>query len=937
MRLQAESTLISQHVKPAKQAFSERMLEAAKRKMLVFMASCSFLIPNYAAPRPTTFTGPPAIKLSYVIENEQLQQHLQTLRNPAATEQQKMAALSGISTIYLQPGSTLTRDDIDETITTINGFVLGNHSLSTPILSAGCTATKDIFTSPAGLVTSDADSTLISLSSLVLDGQLSTYVRTAALAPMEKIFSRPDFSNTQGQFGTVLSMLEELLPDTNSPMSVRASSLDILTFVFSQSQEANVSAAQVKACLRETCAFVSSNPQNEDACAHGAFAISQIFARNLYSLIDNECVRTGLGAARVAAASGFESAMTYAIGFTGALFRTQYDAAITSQDMANGMELLASALASSSFNVMQGALFYLKTSLQGFIDFRADVSLTSLQSALTVVSNYLITEPDAYLKEQAIAAFQAGLNHKTAQFETGFLLNAMAKLKATADNASLPPGTREAAGGALLNCCFIRPEFFDAAPYSALFSLTSITARQMLANSPDWTEWGVNILGHTAPLESQVSDYKRMYAMAKANASTPIIASIFGTTGITYYNEFPQPLLQHLYDNRNSLTGKAPLFMVMTTHRGGAEMGQFITQDYVDKFDIRAIQPGSDTVMHAMLVSTSQRLGIEPKDVNASGPKFRMLTVSGHADANLIYLQPFITREDALLLQDMGRYFADGSRGFIYGCESMGIANPPHALPLGEMTAFNMKVQLFGAQMPMGGVDSTQFSFENGQWLISDIYLSNGVPRTSADYGNVPPLPMGEWTAVRINSSIQLNWSAQSNGNTEGFDVMRSTDGKTFERIGKMPKGNSNSYSFTDASPPQSDSLTYCITRRDGAPTHGDGSLNYSFARSETRTVNGVIGLGNTNEHQFEFSLLQNYPNPFNTQTIISYSIPKDEKVTLTLYNILGQQMATPINTLQKAGQHRITFDASNFASGIYFYTIEAGGSKSTKKMVLAK
>ena len=932
MRLQTENAI--PQVKPAKLPLRQRMLAKAKDWVLRYVISQSFLLPNYAASQPIAFTDAPSFKLGYVIENEQLQEHLATLRNPLATEQQKLAALSGISTIFLQQGGTLTHDDISQTISTLNGYVLGNHSLSTQVLTAGCGTTTDIFNSPANLITSDADSTLISLASLVTGGQGSTILRTAALQSMNQPFARAEFANTQEQFGTVLGMLQELLPDGNSPMSVRAASLEILTSVFSQSQEANVSAAQLKACMQEIGAFVSSNPQNEDACAHGAFAISQIFARDLQQLIDNECVGIGLETARIAMNSGYESAMTYSIGFTGALFRTQYNAVITSQDMANGMNMLTSALSSSSFNVRQGALFYLKTILQNFIDFRADVSLTALQSNLTAVSNYLVSEPDAYLKEQAIAALQAGMNHKTAQFTPQFISGMLATLKQTADNVSLPPGTRTAAGGALLNGCFVKPEFFDASPYSTLFNLTSATARQMLLNSPDWTEWGVNILGHIAPLESQISDYRRMYSLAKANPNAPVIAAIFGTTGITYYNEFSQPLLQHLYYNRNTLTGKAPLFWVMTTHRGGADMGSFITQDYLDRFDMRPIQPGSDTTMHAMLVNTASRLGIAPKDVNPNGAKFRLFTVSGHADANVIYLQPFITREDAALLKDMGRYFAEGSRGFIYGCESMGIANPPYALPFGEMVAVNMGIRMFGAQQPMGGVDSTAFAFENGQWAISDLYLD--VPRTSADYGIVPPLPMSGWTAVRVNgNTVQLNWSVQSNGNTEGFDVMMSTDGKVFERIGIVPKGSSNSHSFTDEN--AQGNRTYRITQRDGTPVHGDGSLHYSFSSPETRTVGGVIGIGNEQGQPRKFELLQNYPNPFNSSTIISYSIPKDEKVLLTFYNILGQEIATPVNGMQQAGQHTITFDASNLASGVYFYSIKAGEETAVKRMVLAK
>ncbi|MCX6772709.1 MAG: hypothetical protein NTV88_02970, partial [Candidatus Micrarchaeota archaeon] len=398
----------------------------------------------------------PNFNLRYVIENQELQQYLQTLRSPSATEQQKITALGGISQIYLNQGSTLTRDDISQTLSTINGFVLNNHGLGAPLLSSGCATTGDIFTSPANLITSDADSTLISLSSLVTDGQENISIRTAALQPMNQVFDRANFTNTQEQFGTVLGMLQTLLPDPNSPTSLKANALGVLTSVFSESQEANMSAAQVKACMQTIGTFVAANPSNQDACSSGMLAFEQMFGRGLPALIDNEDVRIGLETARIAMNSGFEYAMTYSIGFMGTLFRPEYNAAITSQDMKKGMDLLTSALSSTSFNVRQGALFYLKTILQNFIDFRPDLALNDLQSTLTSVSNYLAAEPDAYLKDQAISALQAGMNHKTAQFTSNFLSGILSTLKATADNALLPQDTRTAAGGAMLNGCFVK-------------------------------------------------------------------------------------------------------------------------------------------------------------------------------------------------------------------------------------------------------------------------------------------------------------------------------------------------------------------------------------------------------------------------------------------------------------------------------------------------
>lgn len=86
-----------------------------------------------------------------------------------------------------------------------------------------------------------------------------------------------------------------------------------------------------------------------------------------------------------------------------------------------------------------------------------------------------------------------------------------------------------------------------------------------------------------------------------------------------------------------------------------------------------------------------------------------------------------------------------------------------------------------------------------------------------------------------------------------------------------------------------------------------------------------------------EFSLSQNYPNPFNPSTLIKYEIPVGSNVSVTVYNLLGESVATLVNEYKTAGSYEIKFDASNYASGVYFYKIEAGAFSDIKKMMLVK
>jgi len=85
------------------------------------------------------------------------------------------------------------------------------------------------------------------------------------------------------------------------------------------------------------------------------------------------------------------------------------------------------------------------------------------------------------------------------------------------------------------------------------------------------------------------------------------------------------------------------------------------------------------------------------------------------------------------------------------------------------------------------------------------------------------------------------------------------------------------------------------------------------------------------------FALEQNYPNPFNPKTMISYQLAMNSKVELSIYNLLGQKVSTLVNKKQMTGNYTVEWDASGFASGIYYYHFKAGDFEQVKKMVLIK
>ncbi len=115
-----------------------------------------------------------------------------------------------------------------------------------------------------------------------------------------------------------------------------------------------------------------------------------------------------------------------------------------------------------------------------------------------------------------------------------------------------------------------------------------------------------------------------------------------------------------------------------------------------------------------------------------------------------------------------------------------------------------------------------------------------------------------------------------------------------------------------------------------------DGNLT----ATSTRTIKAsdvVVGVEEEAGMPKEYSLMQNYPNPFNPTTIIKFALPKDSHVKLSIYNVLGQEVATLVNGFMSAGYHTVKFDASGLNTGMYIYKIQADNFVSMKKMMYVK
>ena len=104
-----------------------------------------------------------------------------------------------------------------------------------------------------------------------------------------------------------------------------------------------------------------------------------------------------------------------------------------------------------------------------------------------------------------------------------------------------------------------------------------------------------------------------------------------------------------------------------------------------------------------------------------------------------------------------------------------------------------------------------------------------------------------------------------------------------------------------------------------------------------TWSISGAVGVEDEGQIPTQYSLSQNYPNPFNPSTTIHFSVPSSEFVTLKVFDVLGNEVATLINEEKPAGVYEVNFSALQFTSGVYFYTLNAGSFVETKKMILMK
>ncbi|MDI6803167.1 MAG: TIGR03790 family protein [Bacteroidota bacterium] len=194
------------------------------------------------------------------------------------------------------------------------------------------------------------------------------------------------------------------------------------------------------------------------------------------------------------------------------------------------------------------------------------------------------------------------------------------------------------------------------------------------------------------------------------------------------------------------------------------------------------------------------------------------------------------------------------------------------------------------------------------------------------------PIQIGSFVANYMYANdVQIEWTTISEINNYGFNVQRYNENSmVFETLGFIPgKGTTTepqTYTYLDENV-STISLQYRLEQIDNdGLTHYFGPINLS-----PNTIKESIALQKT------FMLYPNYPNPFNPTTEIKFTLENKAKVTLMVYNSIGQEVDELINGEINEGTHSIKFDGSNLASGIYYSVMQSTNGILIQKMILIK
>lgn len=215
-----------------------------------------------------------------------------------------------------------------------------------------------------------------------------------------------------------------------------------------------------------------------------------------------------------------------------------------------------------------------------------------------------------------------------------------------------------------------------------------------------------------------------------------------------------------------------------------------------------------------------------------------------------------------------------------------------------------------------GGATIAEFSFvnQNTGWLVTDTWKVFKTTNSGNNWLLLDTLPGFVGSHSIFFSSLNTGWICGDGG----YMFSTTNGGQDWYRQ------QTNTGNFLSSVVFLTDSIGWAVG--------GGGRIIYTNSSGQIVRIEKVENIS-----PIDFQLYQNFPNPFNSVTKIKYDIPSECFVTVKVYNILGELLITLINGQEKPGRYSVTFNGSNYPSGVYIYKIEAGAFTQVKKMILIK
>ena len=302
--------------------------------------------------------------------------------------------------------------------------------------------------------------------------------------------------------------------------------------------------------------------------------------------------------------------------------------------------------------------------------------------------------------------------------------------------------------------------------------------------------------------------------------------------------------------------------------------------------------------------------------------------------STLSYYSVWRALPDGLQLQGTMKSAADITADFAgeaYRIESFGgsdlafewIANQPaHRLATYSYTAQTL-------------FDSSSATFGKHYFMVSahtddpDVFFDSQID-SGYSVDNLKPLPPANLAGILDPGAgkVELHWDPNSEEDLSHYLLYRSTSPDINPDVAE-PIAIIGGTAFVDSDLPLSNEWYYALVAEDLHNNRSDKSNEISIL---------IVGVdGETGAVPNSYNLSQNFPNPFNPETVIEFALPAAGDVSLLIYNLRGEEVARLIEEKMPAGYHQFTWDASNMASGVYLYRLQAGDFVRTRKMVLLK